>query len=55
MSTGKFGKEKKNYAPLGNTNGLTHGIYANRFLSDEEKPLFESIIAKLYQDFPAFE
>lgn len=38
-------------APEGNTRGLRHGIYANRFLSDEEKPLFEGIIAKLYQDF----
>ena len=37
--------------PLGNTNGLVHGIFANKFLSDEEKPLFEGIIAKLYQDF----
>lgn len=37
--------------PEGNSNSLRHGIYANRFLSDEEKPLFESIIAKLYQDF----
>ena len=38
-------------APEGNANGLRHGIYANRFLSEEEKPLFEGIISKLYQDF----
>jgi len=38
-------------APEGNTNGMRHGIYSNRFLSDEEKPMFESIIAQLYRDF----
>jgi hypothetical protein len=38
-------------APLGNTNRLKHGIFANRFLSEEEKPLFQGIITKLYADF----
>jgi len=30
---------------------MTHGIYVNQFLSEEEKVLFDSLIAKLYQDF----
>jgi hypothetical protein len=30
---------------------MRHGIYANRFLTPEERPLFESIIGQLYQDF----
>lgn len=38
-------------APQGNLYGMRHGIFANRFLSEEEKPLFESIIGQLYQDF----
>jgi hypothetical protein len=35
----------------GNTNNLQHGIYANRFLSPEEKPLFDAIIEQLHEDF----
>jgi len=35
----------------GNTNSLQHGIYANRFLSDEERSLFDALIAKLRADF----
>ena len=35
----------------GNQNSLRHGIYADRFLSPEERPLFEAIIGQLYQDF----
>lgn len=38
-------------APDENTNNLQHGMYANRFLSDEERPLFDSLIAKLRADF----
>lgn len=38
-------------APLGNRNSLVHGIYADRFMSAEERPLFETIIGNLYQDF----
>jgi hypothetical protein len=38
-------------APLGNRNSLVHGIYADRFMSAEERPLFETIIGQLYQDF----
>ena len=38
-------------APPGNQNSLRHGIYADRFLSPEERPLFEAIIGQLYQDF----
>jgi hypothetical protein len=40
----------KGAAP-GNQNSLVHGIYADRFLSSEERPLFETIIGQLYQDF----
>lgn len=35
----------------GNTNNLQHGIYANRFLSPEERPIFDAIIAQLHEDF----
>lgn len=35
----------------GNTNNLQHGIYANRFLTPEEKPIFDAIIAQLHEDF----
>ncbi len=35
----------------GNQNSLVHGIYADRFLAAEERPLFEAIIGQLYQDF----
>ena len=38
-------------APDENKNNLQHGMYANRFLSDEERPLFDSLIAKLRADF----
>jgi len=38
-------------APRGNTNNLQHGVYANRFLTEEEKPLFDAIIEQLHQDF----
>ncbi|MDY7029889.1 MAG: hypothetical protein SVR04_16480, partial [Spirochaetota bacterium] len=38
-------------AAPGNQNSLRHGIYADRFLSPEERPLFEAIIGQLYQDF----
>ena len=41
----------KRGGPLGNTKGMIHGIYANRFLSEEEKPIFEAIIRQLEQDF----
>jgi len=30
---------------------MTHGIYADRFLSEDEKPIFEAIIRQLEQDF----
>lgn len=48
----KAAKEKEGRgAPPGNLNSLRHGIYADRFLSPEEHPLFEAIIGQLYQDF----
>jgi len=45
------GAKRKYGPPEGNLNSMRHGIYANRFLADDEKPLFETIIAQLYQDF----
>ncbi len=38
-------------APQGNTNALKHGVYADRFLSPEERPIFDAIIAQLQDDF----
>ncbi len=38
-------------APEGNTNALKHGIYADRFLTPEEKPIFDAIIEQLHEDF----
>jgi hypothetical protein len=38
-------------APEGNLNALKHGIYADRFLTPEEKPLFDAIIEQLQDDF----
>lgn len=35
----------------GNINNLQHGIYANRFLSPEERPIFDAIIEQLHEDF----
>lgn len=35
----------------GNTNALRHGIYADRFLCDEERALFEGIVSQLEGDF----
>jgi hypothetical protein len=45
------GAPRKVGAPPGNINGIRHGIFANKFLAEDEKPLFESIIAQLYLDF----
>lgn len=45
------GTKRKQGAQPGNQNRLKHGIFANKFLTAEEKPLFQGIIAKLYQDF----
>jgi hypothetical protein len=38
-------------APKGNTNAMRHGVYANKFLAKEERPLFNGIIKQLYKDF----
>ena len=38
-------------APKGNTNALKHGTHANRFLNDEERVLFDDLIAGLHADF----
>ena len=45
------GATNKGGAPKGNINALKHGIYADRFLSPEEKPLFDAIIEQLHDDF----
>ena len=34
-----------------NLKPMTHGIWANQCLDDQERELFQQIIAKLYQDF----
>jgi hypothetical protein len=39
-------------APEGNTNRLKHGIYANRFFSEEEQAVYESVIGSLRDDYP---
>jgi hypothetical protein len=38
-------------APVDNTNALRHGIYADRFLSEDERPVFDAIISQLHEDF----
>ena len=45
------GANRKVGGQPGNANNLQHGIYANRFLSPEEKPVFDGIIAQLQDDF----
>lgn len=37
--------------PVHTGNHLTHGIFANRFLDEAEKPLFDAVIAALEEDF----
>lgn len=38
-------------APKGNTNHLVHGTYANRFLSDDERLVFDGLVERLRDDF----
>lgn len=38
-------------APEGNLNRLTHGVYANRFLSSEEQVIFNQIVSRMRDDF----
>jgi hypothetical protein len=45
------GASRKRGGQPGNTNNLQHGIYANRFLTAEEKPIFDAIIEQLQDDF----
>lgn len=35
----------------GNVNALIHGVYAERFLSDDEKSLFYGLVEQLHKDF----
>jgi len=44
-------KQRNSGAPKGNSNALKHGVYADRFLTPEERPLFDAIIEQLHQDF----
>ena len=44
-------KQRGPGAPKGNTNSLKHGTHANRFLSEEERVLFDELIAGLHTDF----
>ena len=38
-------------APEGNLNRLVHGVYANRFLTDEEQVIFHELVGRLRDDF----
>jgi len=38
-------------APVGNKNGMKHGVYVNQFLTPEEEPLFKQIVTRLCRDF----
>jgi hypothetical protein len=38
-------------APPGNSNGRTSAIYVSSFLTDDEEPLFHSILERLHGDF----
>jgi hypothetical protein len=44
-------REKGRGAPEGNLRGMEHGIYASRFLAEDEKKIFDKIIAQLDKDF----
>ena len=48
---GKAEPPKKRGAPLNHLNPMTHGIFANKCLDDEERVLFREVIDRLYQDF----
>jgi len=42
---------KRTGAPENNLNPMTHGIWANQCLNDEERELFREIIQRLWNDF----
>ena len=48
---GKPEPHKRTGAPENNLHRMSHGIWANQCLNDEERELFQEIIAHLYQDF----
>jgi len=48
---GKAEPKRRTGAPDGNTNRMTHGIFANRCLDEEERVLFREVIDRLYSDF----
>ncbi len=47
------GANPKNHggAPKGNTNALKHGAYVKKMLTDEEKAIFEELLAAIHKDF----
>ena len=48
---GKAVPPKRMGPPLGHTNAMKHGIFANKCLDEEERVLFQEVIERLYQDF----
>ncbi len=42
---------KRTSAPENNLNPMTHGIWANQCLNDEERELFREILQRLWNDF----
>ncbi|HPQ72215.1 MAG TPA: hypothetical protein PKW95_24045 [bacterium] len=47
------GANHKNHpgAPKGNSNALKHGAYVKKMLTDEEKIIFEELLASIHRDF----
>jgi hypothetical protein len=43
--------KRRQGAPVGNLKPMTHGIFANKCLDEEERVLFQEVIGRLYQDF----
>ena len=37
--------------PLGNLNGLIHGIYVKRVLTEDEQKVYDAFLAKIREDF----
>lgn len=48
---GKAAPKKRIGPPEGNLNPMTHGIFANKCLDEEERTLFREVIERLYIDF----
>jgi len=50
-SEGKVEPPRGRGASRGNLNPMTHGIFANKCLDEEERVLFQEVIERLYTDF----